>query len=126
MKLMSLVFAVSLLAQFSGGPAVQEPPKPAVAPSFEGCLAKGSAEGTFLLQSARDVSGTVVGTGLRFRLVADTKDIALMPHVNHVVRVTGPVEGTIPPAGSTVPEADLPQIRVKALSMISSECIVPR
>lgn len=126
MNVLPILFVVSLLSPSTGNQAVQETPKPAPAPSFEGCLAKGATEGTFLLQNARSVSGTVAGTGLRFRLVADTKDIALAPHLNHVVRVTGPVEGTIPASGSSVPEPDLPQIRVKALSMISNECLAPR
>jgi len=126
MKLLPIMFAVSLAWSSTGSQVAQEAPKPVTDPSFEGCLAKGAAENTFLLQNARSVSGNVPGVGLRFRLVAEAKDVALVPHVNHVVRVTGPVEGTVPAQGATLPETELPRIRVKALQMISSECISPR
>lgn len=124
MKILPLVFAVSLLTP-AGFQAPQEKPKPPTEPAFEGCLAKSSTEGTFLLTNARAVSGTIVGTGLKFRVMADNKGVELLPHVNHVVQITGPVEGTIPPAGKPVPENELPQLRAKGLSMIANECITP-
>ena len=125
MKLFPILLAASILAPFAAQQTTQAPPKQPVDPAFEGCIAKGPTEGVFLLQNARAVAGTIVGTGLRFRLVADNKGINLTPHVNHVVQVTGPVEGQIPAPGKTVPDTELPQLRVKVLSMISSECIVP-
>lgn len=122
MKLIPLLLTVSLLSPI-GFQAQQEKPKPPADPVFEGCLAKSSTEGTFLLTNARAVNGTIVGTGLRFRVMPDNKGVELMPHVNHVVQITGPVEGTMPPAGKQVAEPELPQIRAKGLSMISNECI---
>ncbi len=125
MKLFPILLAASILVPFAAQQTTQDTPKQPVDPAFEGCIAKGPAEGVFLLQNARAVAGTIVGTGLRFRLIADNKGVNLAPHVNHVVQVTGPVEGQIPVPGKAVPDAELPQLRVKTLSMISSECIVP-
>lgn len=125
MKLFPLLLTVSLLGPV-GFQAQQEKPKPQTEPAFEGCLAKSSTEGVFLLTNARAVSGTIVGTGMRFRVMPDNKGVELLPHVNHVVQITGPVEGTMPAAGKQVPEPELPQIRAKGLSMISNECIVPQ
>lgn len=124
MKLLPILLAASLLAPVVAQQTTQEKPKQPVDPAFEGCLAKGPTEGVFLLQNARPVAGTIVGTGLRFKLVADNKGIDMTPHLNHVVQVSGPVEGTVPPAGKQVPEAELPQVRVKSLSMISNECVI--
>ena len=124
MKSFISALAVCLIAGASAGAQQQQqqtPPPPD--PAFEGCLAKSTTEGVFLLTNARAVSGTIVGTGLRFRVMPDNKGIELLPHVNHVVQITGPVEGTMPPAGKQVPEPELPQIRAKGLSMISNECI---
>lgn len=121
MKLLPFVLALSVLAPLTSQTA-QEKQKPPADPSFEGCLARGSAEGVFLLQNGREVTGTVVGAGLRFRLVPDNKSIDLLPHLNHVVRVTGPVTGTVP-VTEKAPERDLPQLRVKALTMVSNECV---
>lgn len=101
----------------------QQTPAPPSEPALEGCLAKSRTEGVFLLTNARAVSGTIVGTGLRFRVIPDHKGIELLPHLNHVVQITGPVEGAMPSAGKQVPETELPQIRAKGLSMISNECI---
>lgn len=125
MKLLPLIVALGLLGPV-GSQAQQEKPTPPVEPAFEGCLAKSSTEGMFLLTNARAVNGTIVGTGLRFRVMPDNKGVELLPHVNHVVQITGPVEGTVPPAGKQVPETELPQIRAKGLSMIANECIVPQ
>lgn len=123
MKSFISALAVCLVAGFASTGAQQQPTPPPPDPAFEGCLAKSSTDGVFLLTNARAVAGTIVGTGLRFRVMADNKGIELLPHINHVVQVTGPVEGAVPPVGKPIPEPELPQIRVKGLSMISSECI---
>ena len=128
MKLLPILLAASILAPVGAQQTTQEKPTQPVDPAFEGCLAKGPTDGVFLLQNARAVSGTIVGTGLRLRLVADNKGIELLPHLNHVVQVSGPVEGTVPTPPTPekpVPDTELPQVRVKAVSMISNECIVP-
>lgn len=106
--------------------ASQDRLQPPPDPTFEGCLAKSATDGVWLLTNARAISGTIVGAGLRFRVIPDTKGIELVPHVNHVVQVTGPVEGTIPAQGKQVQEADLPQIRAKSLAMVSNECLGAR
>lgn len=125
MKSFISALAVCLIAGASAGAQQQQQqtPPPSPEPAFEGCLAKSTTEGVFLLTNARAVSGTIVGTGLRFRVMPDNKGVALLPHLNHVVQITGPVEGTIPAAGKQVPEPELPQIRAKGLSMISNECL---
>ncbi len=125
MTFLPILLAASILAPFGAHQATQEKPKPAAESAFEGCLAKSTTEGVFLLTNARAVAGTIVGVGLRLKVVADNKGIDLFSHLNHVVQVTGPVEGTISTSGKPIPEAELPLVRVKALSMISSECIVP-
>lgn len=124
MKLLPLLLTVWLLGPV-GFQAQQEKPKPPVEPAFEGCLAKSTTADIFLLTNARAVGGPIVGTGLRLRVMADHKGIELLPHVNHVVQIAGPVEGAMPPVGKQVPEPELPQIRAKSLSMISNECILP-
>lgn len=124
MKSFISALAVCLIAGASAGAQQQQqqtPPPPE--PAFEGCLAKSTTEGVFLLTNARAVSGTIVGTGLRFRVMPDNKGVELLPHVNHIVQITGPVEGRVPPAGKQVPEPELPQIRARGLSMISNECL---
>lgn len=93
--------------------------------TFEGCLTKG-AEGQLLLTNAHSVGGVMAGAGLRFRLQSAHEGIPLQPHLNHVVQITGPLEGVMPPAGRTVPDRELPLIRVKTLSMISNECLIAR
>lgn len=123
MKSFISALAVCLVAGLASTGAQQQPTPPPPEPAFEGCLAKSTTDGVFLLTNARAVNGTIAGTGLRFRVVPDNKGITLLPHVNHVVQITGPVEGAIPPAGKPVPETELPQIRAKGLSMISNECI---
>lgn len=125
MTLLPILLAASILVPFAAQQTTQDTPKQPVDPAFEGCIARGPTEGVFLLQNARPVAGTIVGTGLRFRLIPDNKAINLAPHVNHVVQVTGAVEGQLPAPGKTVPDTELPQLHVKTLKMVSSECIVP-
>ncbi len=125
MTLLPILLAASILVPFAAQQTTQDTPKQSVDSAFEGCIARGPTEGVFLLENARPVAGTIVGTGLRFRLIPDNKAINLAPHVNHVVQVTGAVEGRIPAPGKTVPDTELPQFHVKTLKMVSSECIAP-
>jgi hypothetical protein len=123
MKLLPVLLFVGLTAAV---PVVQsqETQKKPTDPAFEGCIAAAQAEGAFLLRNAHAAGGTIAGTGLQFRLLPD-KGVELKPHVGHVVRVTGPMEGTVPASGKTVPEPELPLIRVKTVTMVSSECLQP-
>ncbi len=100
----------------------QPPAQPPRELTFEGCVTRG-ADGQLLLTNAHSVGGVIAGAGLRFRLLPDHDGILLQPHLNHVVQLTGPMDGLLPPPGRIVPDRELPLIRVKTVSKISNECL---
>jgi hypothetical protein len=122
MNFLPALLVVSLLVPATGL-QTQDPPQKPKELTFEGCLSKGATEGSLLLKNAHAVGGTIAGTALQFRLIPDNEGIDLQSHLTHVVQVSGPMEGTIPAAGRTVPERELPLIRVRTVSMISNECL---
>lgn len=122
MKFLPVILFVGLTA-VAPGHQTQDPPQKPAELTFEGCLTAAATEGGFLLRNAHAVGGAIAGTGLQFRVIPDHKGIELRPHLTHIVQVTGPMEGAIPPTGRVVPERELPLIRVRTLSMISNECL---
>lgn len=98
----------------------QEQSRPDV--TLTGCLATGES-GAYLLSNAVAESG-IVGTNLKFLVVADNDGINLKSHLNHQVRVMGPTDGKAP-TSRPVPESELPTIRVKTISSVTNECVGP-
>jgi hypothetical protein len=102
----------------------QPPPPPPEQPevSVMGCLMQGSQPSIFILEGAKPAAGTTQDTGTRYQVVAESKDIDLLAHLNHEVQLTGASMGAIPPPEKPVEEKDLPTLKVRALEMLSNTC----
>lgn len=124
MKSLTTAIAICLLVggsiQASTRQQQEQPQPPEL--TARGCVTAGGDTGTFVLTNAVIEAGSIKGTNVRFRLIPDT-GVELKPHLNHLVRVTGVTQGKVPPPGQTVPESDLPTLRIHTLKMVSSECL---
>jgi hypothetical protein len=98
----------------------EQPTTPEV--TLTGCLIHGSQPSVFILDNAKPAAGTMTEIALRYLLIAEGKDVRLLPHVNHHVEIRGSVSGSVPPPEKQREEADLPTLRAQALTMLSSTC----
>lgn len=128
MKSLISALAVCLVAGAVSAGAQQQqqtpPPQPPEQPqvTLSGCLTQGSMPSIFILENAKPAAGTTQETGTRYLVVAETKDIDLLAHLNHEVQLTGASEGVIPPPEKQTEEKDLPKLRVRVLDMLSNTC----
>jgi len=101
----------------------QTPPQTQVPDAtLTGCLIQGSGPTVFIIDNAKMDPKSTTEKGVRLVVVAATEDLNLLQHLNHEVRITGKVDGKLPPAGTKVEEKDLPKLNAKALTMVSNTC----
>lgn len=101
-------------------PPPQPPEQPQIA--LTGCLMQGSMPTIFILENAKPAEGTTQETTNRYQVVAESKDVDLLAHLNNEVQLRGSTEGVIPPPEKPVEEKDLPRLKVLALDVISNTC----
>jgi hypothetical protein len=100
----------------------QQPPKPPAEVSLTGCLTQGSMPSVFILENAKPANETITESGKRYLVVAQSKDVDLLSHVNNEVQLHGTVTGNMPPPEMPTPEKDLPQLQARMLSVVSNSC----
>jgi len=104
----------------------QQPPTPPQTPitdtTLTGCLIQGSGPTVFIVDNAKADPKSTTEKGARFIVIAAAEDLNLRQHLNHEVRITGKVDGTVPVAGTKVEEKDLPKLNAKAVVMVSNTC----
>lgn len=104
----------------------QQPPTPPQTPitdtTLTGCLIQGSGPTVFIVDNAKADPKSTTEKGARFLVIAAAEDLNLRQHLNHEVRITGKVDGTVPVAGTKVEEKDLPKLNAKAVVMVSNTC----
>jgi hypothetical protein len=100
------------------------PPQPPEPPqvTLTGCLTQGSMPSIFILENAKPAAGTTQETTNKYQVVAESKDIDLLAHLNKEVQLRGATEGAIPPPEKMPEEKDLPKLKAKALELISDTC----
>ena len=108
----------------------QTPPTPPQTPqtiadtTLTGCLIQGSGPTVFIVDNAKADPKSTTEKGARYIVIASAEDLNLRQHLNHEVRITGKVDGTVPVAGTKVEEKDLPKLNAKAVVMVSNTCPV--
>ena len=106
----------------------QTPPTPPQTPqtiadtTLTGCLIQGSGPTVFIVDNAKADPKSTTEKGARMIVIAAAEDLNLRQHLNHEVRITGKVDGTVPVAGTKVEEKDLPKLNAKAVVMVSNTC----
>ncbi len=102
----------------------QQTPPPPERPeiSVTGCLAQGSMPSVFILENAKSSAGTTQETSTRYIVLAESKAVDLLKHVNNEVQLKGSPEGVIPPPEKQRDEASLPKLRTTALLLVSNTC----
>lgn len=132
MKTFISALAVCLVAGVSTGAQQQQqqqpPPTPPERPEITvtGCLTQGSMPSVFILENAKPAAGTTQETGTRYVVLAETKEVDLLKHVNNEVQLKGSPEGVIPPPEKQREEKDLPKLRASALLLVSNTCATTR
>jgi len=111
----------------------------AASPTLSGCVARGTAAGSYTLSSGAKKDAPPPKAGDQPLTVALTgADVDLAPHVGHTVSVTGTYEFAMGPAGTPVgttgtpapapgPTAataakELPSFTVKSMKMVAPSC----
>ncbi len=105
-------------------PPPTTPQTPIADTTLTGCLIQGSGPTVFIVDNAKADPKSTTEKGARFIVIASAEDLNLRQHLNHEVRITGKVEGTVPVAGTKVEEKDLPKLNAKAVVMVSNTCPV--
>lgn len=102
----------------------QQTPPPPERPEITvtGCLAQGSMPSVFILENAKSSSGTTQETSMRYIVLAESKAVDLLKHVNNEVQLKGSPEGVIPPPEKQRDEKTLPKLRATALLLVSNTC----
>lgn len=127
MKSLITALAVCLaagVAPTSAQQQQQQTPPPPERPEITvtGCLAHGSMSSVFILENAKSSSGTTQETATRYIVLAESKDVDLLKHLNNEVQLKGAPEGVIPPPEKQREENSLPKLRATALLLISNTC----
>jgi hypothetical protein len=127
MKSFISAFAVCLIAGAASTGAQQQqqqtpPPPERPEISVTGCLAQGSMPSVFILENAKSSSGTTQETSSRYVVLAESKAVDLLKHVNNEVQLKGSPEGVVPPPEKQRDEKSLPKLRATALLLISNTC----
>jgi hypothetical protein len=124
----SLVRALAVCFVAGAVPATaqqqQQTPPPPERPEITvtGCLTHGSMPSVFILENAKSPTGTTQETATRYLVLAETKDVDLLKHVNNEVQLKGAQEGVIPPPEKQREENSLPKLRATALLLVSNTC----
>lgn len=127
MKPFISALAVCVLAGAASTGAQQQqqqtpPPPERQEITVSGCLAQGSMPSVFILENAKSPTGTTQETSARYVVVAESKTVDLLKHVNNEVQLKGAPEGVIPPPEKQRDEKSLPRLRASALMLISNTC----
>ena len=117
MRLLARAFVIAAVCAFGVSVAVAQE-KPAAGGQKEhtmgGCLQKGSAEGSYVVQNAAEKGPKMIG-------IVESKD-NLAPHVGHHIDITGTgVPNDEAMKMKNAPKADH-YMRVTAIKMVSATC----
>jgi hypothetical protein len=100
-------FGVTVMAQ-------DKPAGPAKEHTMSGCLQKGSAEGSFVVQNTAEKGPKMIG-------ILSSKD-NLAPHVGHTIDITGTAVGNKEAmAMKNAPKADH-YMNITAIKMVAATC----
>ena len=107
-------FVIAAVFAFGASVAAQDKPRGGGEHSMTGCLQKGSADGTFVVQNSAEKGPKMIG-------ILSSKD-NLAPHVGHTIEITGTAVPTKEAMNmKNAPKADH-YMNITAMKMVSASC----